>query len=66
MNIQNITKFVKDFEIQKAKFEINQEIANDAMDIGEAGPEADEIYDQILGEIGMQIDDPSAVGHGNL
>ena len=35
----------------------------DAMDMGAEGEEeADDVYNQILGEIGMNMDDPNAVG----
>ena len=59
---------MKDFEKQKIKAEINQEMMADAMDpLGEAETgEADDIYNQILGEIGMQMDDPNAIGRNQI
>ena len=37
------------------------------MDMGDAvGEEADDVYNAILGEIGMSMDDPSAVGTKSL
>ena len=44
------------------KAEVNQEVMADAMDMGEENGEADDVYNQILGEIGMDVDDPSAIG----
>ena len=38
----------------------------DAMDMGDANEEADDVYNSILGEIGMAMDDPSAVGTKSL
>ena len=67
MNVQDIMKMMKEFEKEKMKQEINSEAVNDAMDMGDAvGEEADDVYNQILGEIGMQMDDPSAVGTKSL
>jgi hypothetical protein len=37
------------------KAEMISEMINDAMDMGEANEEADDVYEQILGEIGMEI-----------
>ena len=37
------------------KAEMNSEMIGDAMDMGEANEDADEVYDQILGEIGMEL-----------
>ena len=67
MNVQDIMKMMKEFEKEKMKQEINSEAITDAMDMGDAvGEEADDVYNQILGEIGMQMDDPSAVGTKSL
>ena len=41
------------------KAEIKQDLVNNALDIGESG-EADEVYNQILGEIGLEIDEVDA------
>ena len=37
------------------KAEMNSEMINDAMDMGDANDEADDVYEQILGEIGMEM-----------
>jgi len=38
----------------------------DAMDMGEQTEEADDVYNQILGEIGMQMDSAGTVGTGAI
>ena len=38
----------------------------DAMDMGDDMEEADDVYNQILGEIGMNMDDPNAVGSNQI
>ena len=54
MNVADIMKMMKEFEKEKMKQEMNSEAITDAMDMGDAvGEEADDIYSQILGEIGM-------------
>ena len=53
---------MKEFEKEKMKAEMNGEMMNDAMDMEDANGEADEVYNSILGEIGMVMDDPTAVG----
>merc|ERR1712130_486307 len=53
---------MRNFEKEKTKAEMNQEIMGDALDFGEANEEADDVYNQILGEIGMNLNDPNAVG----
>ena len=52
---------MKNFEKEKMKAEINSEMVGDAMDMGEENEEADDVYNSILGEIGMSLDDPSSV-----
>ena len=39
------------------KAEMNQEMVSDAMDMGEVTEEADDVYGQILGEIGLNLED---------
>ena len=36
----------------------------EAMDMGDTQQEADEVFDQILGEIGMKIEGEAIVGQG--
>ena len=45
MNIQEIQSMVKTFQKEQMKGEINSEMVNDAMDMGEGNEEADEVYD---------------------
>lgn len=45
------------------KMEMNQEMVGDAMEgMGEDTGEADEVYERILGDIGLEMDDTGAVG----
>ena len=44
---------VKTFQKEQMKAEINSDMINDAMDMGEGNEEADDVYNQILGEIGL-------------
>jgi hypothetical protein len=45
------------------KQEMNSEMVQEAMDIGDANAEeADAVYDSILGEIGMEIQGGAAIG----
>ena len=66
MNVQDIMKMMKEFEKERMKQEINGEAITDAMDMGETNEEANDVYEAILGEIGMNMDDPSAVGTKKL
>ena len=61
MNIKDIQTMMKNFEKEKMKAEMNSEVMADAMDMGENEEEADDVYNQILGEIGMNMNDPNAV-----
>ena len=65
MNIGEITSMVKTFEKEKMKAEMNSEMMQDAMDMGDANEEADDVYNQILGEIGMEVDSTN-VGAGAI
>ena len=47
------------------KTEMKQEAMADAMDMGEVEGEADDIYDQILNEVGMDMQS-AAVGMGGI
>lgn len=46
------------------KFEIKSETMADAMDMGEVEGEADEVYNQILGELSIDAEGIGAVGTG--
>ena len=49
------------------KAEINQETIGDAMEMDDAqADDADDVYNSILGEIGMEIDSAGAVGQGAI
>ena len=56
-------------EFQKAgmKLEMKQEMMNDAMDLTGADAEAaDDVYDQILGEMNLEIQNGVAVGTAKM
>ena len=55
MNISDISNMIKTFQKESMKAEMNSEMINDAMDMGDANDEADDVYEQILGEIGMEM-----------
>ena len=46
----------KDFQKEQMKTEMKSDMINDAMDMEADQGEADDIYSQILGEIGMDIE----------
>ena len=58
MNMQDMTKVMKEFSMETEKMGMQQEMMNDQFDMmsdpAEEG-QADEVYQQILGEIGMQV-----------
>ena len=46
---------------------MNSEMVGEAMDIGDANnEEADAVYDQIMGEIGMDINMGTAIGQNGI
>ncbi len=55
MNISDISNMIKSFQKESMKAEMNSEMINDAMDMGDANEDADDVYEQILGEIGMEM-----------
>ena len=63
MDISQIQNVLKTFQKESMKAEMKQETVADAMDmgLGNVEEEADEVYNNILGEIGLeyQIEDPS-------
>ena len=66
MNIQEISAMMKDFQKEQMKAEIAGEQIQDAMDMGaDVEGEADDVYNQILGEIGMDMQG-AAVGMGGI
>ena len=65
MDISSIQNVLKTFNKESMKAEFNQEAVNDAMEMGmdNVDEQADDIYNGILGEIGLeyQMADPSRV-----
>ena len=45
---------------------MKQEMIGEAMDMGEANEEADDVYNSILGEIGLDVDQSTKIGAGKL
>ena len=46
---------------------MNGEMVSEAMDMGDGvGEEADDIYNSILGELQMDIDSNTGIGHGSV
>mmetsp|Transcript_13651 Transcript_13651/g.21374 ORF Transcript_13651/g.21374 Transcript_13651/m.21374 type:complete len:132 (-) Transcript_13651:77-472(-) len=66
MNVQEISTMVKTFQKEQMKAEMNQEMVAEAMDMGDAAEEADDVYNQILGEIGMNMESGANVGVGAI
>ena len=48
------------------KSEMKQEMVADAMDMGDVNEEADDVYNQILGEVGMSMEEGGIVGIGGI
>ena len=65
MDVSSIQQVLKSFQKESMKADFNQEAVNDAMEMGmdNVDEQADDIYNGILGEIGLeyQISDPSRV-----
>ena len=69
MNPQEMNKIMRDFAKETEKMNIQGEMMNDAMDAmgdGETENQADEVYNQILGEIGMSTNAEMVAGSGNI
>ena len=69
MNPQEMNQIMKQFAKETEKMNIQGEMMNDAMDAmgdGETENQADEVYNQILGEIGMSQNQEMATGSGNI
>ena len=56
MDVHEITNMCKDFQKEQMKTEMKTEMIQDAMDMGDDVGEADDVYNQILGEIGMDME----------
>ena len=69
MNPQEMNQIMKQFAKETEKMNIQGEMMNDAMDAmgdGETENQADEVYNQILGEIGMSSNQEMATGSGAI
>ena len=45
MNISDISNMIKTFQKESMKAEMNSEMISDAMDMGDANEEADDVYE---------------------
>ena len=67
MNINEIQTLMKNFQKEQMKTEMKQEMIADAMDIGaDVAEEADDVYNQILGEVGLGMENGVAVATGAI
>ena len=69
MNPQAMQQIMKEFAKETAKMDMQGEMMQDAMEAaGDANTEADadEVYSQILGEIGMAASGDMATGSGEI
>merc|ERR1712070_1193373 len=69
MNMNQMKDICKEFAKQQGKMEQNAEMMNDQMDMmNPAGTEeeADDVYNQILGDIGMGLNNNMAVADGGI
>ena len=58
MNPQQMVNTMKDFSKEMEKMGIQQDMMSDAMDMvgdGDTDAQAEEVYSQILGEVGMGV-----------
>ena len=67
MDVKAIGTMIRDFQKETMKTEMNNEMMGDAMDMGDAvGEEADDVYDSILAEIGMDVENGAQIGVGGI
>ena len=66
MNISEISTLMRNFQKEQMKSEMKQEMVADAMDMGDVNEEADDVYNQILGEVGFIMEDGAIVGVGGI
>ena len=58
---------MKDFQKEQMKQEMNSEMIGEAMDIGDANTEeADGVYNQILGELEMEVNMGAQIGSAGI
>ena len=65
MNIQEMNKVMKDFAMETEKMGMQQEMMQDQFDMmadPDQEQQADEVYNQILGEIGIQMNGEMTAG----
>ena len=67
MNIADIQTMMRQFEKEQMKMGMKQEMIGEAMDMGaEQTEEADDVYQQICDEVGINFNDGAAVGNKAL
>ena len=66
MDVKAIGDMMKTFQKESMKSEMKMEFMQDAMEMDDTGEEADDVYNQILGEIGMQMDTETNVAVGTI
>ena len=70
MDISGIREVLKEFAKQSEKMEMQQEMMSDqidlGMDTGDMVEQAEEVYSQILGEIGINLEGEMKAGTGAL
>ena len=70
MDVNGIRDVLREFAKQSEKMEMQSEMINDQMDMmmdtGDMADQADEVYGQILGEIGMNMESEINTGKGQI
>ena len=69
MEVNQIREVMKEFNKQTGKAEMNQDMINDAMEMGmdNVDEQADDVYNGILGEIGLDYEvNAGKVGSGKI
>ena len=70
MDMGQIREVLKEFAKQSEKMEMNSEMMNEqmdmAMDTGDTEEQAEEVYQQILGEVGMGLNTEMNAGKGKI
>ena len=69
MNPQAMAKIMKEFAKESAKMEMQSEMMTDQMEMlgdPDAEGQAEDVYNQILGEIGMTLNGDMKVGSGEI
>ena len=70
MDVNGIRDVLREFAKQSEKMEMQSEMMNDQMDMvmdnGDMADQADEVYGQILGEIGMNMESEISTGKGQI